>query len=188
MATLGRSAPRLRAAVTSRAPALPSLAGLAPSRLTGALAILAVVVGAGAYLLVRSTPVFAVRGIEVRGASPEVARQVRAALDPLLGANLVGLDGRRVRGALADVPDVAASSYDRGFPSTLRVWVVPERPVAVLRRGAERWLVSTRGRVLRPLDGAGRGLGLGRVWMPADAPLAAGDTLTDPHVRGAVRA
>ena len=38
-------------------------------------------------------------------------------------------------------------SYDRAFPRTARVVVSAERPAAVLRRGAQAWLVTERGRV-----------------------------------------
>ena len=41
---------------------------------------------------------------------------------------------------------------DRHFPHTLRLVVTPERPVLLLRRGKEGWVVSARGRVLRKVD------------------------------------
>ena len=94
---------------------------------------------------------FAVARIEVRGGSPEVTRQVDAALASLVGRPLVGLDGAAVLQQVDALPTVVGASYDRAFPHTLRIYVVPERPVAVLRRGAESWLVSARGRVMEHL-------------------------------------
>ena len=78
-----------------------------------------------------------------------MARQVHAALAPLVGRPLVGLDGSAVLAKVDALPTVVSASYDRDFPHTLRVIVVAERPAAVLRRGADSWLLSTRG----PRDG-----------------------------------
>ena len=63
-------------------------------------------------------------------------------------------------------------SFDRDFPHTLKVRVRLERPVAVLRRGADAWLVSASARVLQQLE-----------QQPVPAPpadLAAGGRPTSP--------
>jgi cell division septal protein FtsQ len=101
------------------------------------------------YLAARMTPVFAVRTIEVSGGSQSVRQAVRTAATPLEGKSLVGLDGAALVDALEALPNVRAASYDRAFPSTLRIVVTPEVPLAVLRLGSERWLVSQRGRIIR---------------------------------------
>ena len=86
------------------------------------------------------------------GAAPRRSRsQVDAALASLVGRPLVGLDGSAVLRTVDALPTVVSASYDRAFPHTLRITVVPERPAAVLRRGADSWLVSTRGRVMERL-------------------------------------
>ena len=42
--------------------------------------------------------------------------------------------------------------YDRAFPDTLRIVVEPDQPVAILRSGADGWLVSAHGAVLSKLQ------------------------------------
>jgi cell division protein FtsQ len=124
----------------------------------------------------RETSLFAVRTIEVRGAPPELAARVRDALAPLVGTNLVTFDSSEANRRLATLPSVAAASYDRAFPHTLRVFVRAELPVAVARQGASAWLVSARARVLQGL--ATRPYPpLPRVWLPASTDVAPGDTL-----------
>ena len=101
------------------------------------------------YLAARMTPVFAVRTIEVSGAPQSVREAVREAAEPFQGKSLVGLDGNALVTELRAIPTVRSASYDRAFPSTLRIFVTPEVPLAVLRLGRDRWLVSERGRVIR---------------------------------------
>lgn len=129
------------------------------------LVAFAIAVGAvGGYLVARNTSVFAVRGVEVDGAPAAVALQVRKALRTEVGTSLLRLDLSRVREEVAAVPTVAAASFDRAFPHTLRVVVVPERPVAVVRQGADSWLVSARGRIMASLPHGARPR-LPRIWI-----------------------
>jgi cell division septal protein FtsQ len=101
------------------------------------------------YLAARMTPVFAVRTIEVTGASQPVRQAVRGAAEPFEGKSLVGLDGAALLDELEALPAVRSVRYDRAFPSTLRIFVTPELPLAILRLGPDSWLVSQRGRVIR---------------------------------------
>jgi cell division septal protein FtsQ len=101
------------------------------------------------YLAARMTPVFVVRTIEVSGASRSVREAVRGAAEQFEGKSLVGFDGSALVNDLEALPTVRSVSYDRAFPSTLRVFVTPEVPLAVLRLGPDRWLVSQDGRVIR---------------------------------------
>ena len=91
---------------------------------------------------------FAISTLEVDGAPAAVQQQVKHSLAPLLGTNLLALDGAALERRAEALPTVVSIGYDRAFPHTLRIHVVPERPVAVLRRGKETWLVSARGRVV----------------------------------------
>jgi cell division protein FtsQ len=121
---------------------------------------------------------FAIERVEVRGVSPGVAARVRAALEPLTGSSLVAFDGTAGDRRLAQVPVVAAASYDRDFPHTLVVTVVAERPIALLRRGPTTWVVSDTGKVLRKV--ATRPLpGLPRIWLPATADPLVGAAVSD---------
>jgi cell division protein FtsQ len=105
-----------------------------------------------------------------------VRAQVRRTLAPLIGTSLVGLDGGWVVRRVEELPTVVRAGYDRAFPHTLRIVVVPERVVALLRRGTEGWLVSARGRVVArvpPQDAAA----LPRIWVPSHTPVTAGEML-----------
>ena len=51
--------------------------------------------GVGAYVLARQSSVFALNRIDVEGAPPEVASEVRATLAQYQGTSLVSFDSRR---------------------------------------------------------------------------------------------
>src|SRR5581483_1077602 len=97
------------------------------------------------------TSVFAVRRIEIEGAPPTLAAQIRTALGPLEGTSLVSFGRSDADRRLAGFPQIASVRYDRDFPHTLRVEVTVENPVAVLRKASDAWLVSATGRVLAML-------------------------------------
>jgi cell division protein FtsQ len=130
----------------------------------------------GLYAIARSTSMFAVRRLAVQGASPEVAAQVRAALLPFDGRNLLALHGATVVRTLEALPTVVSAEYDRAFPHTLRVRVVPEQAVAVIRRGAGSWLASARGRVIAQVERS-RYRSLPRIWLPQSTELEVGSFL-----------
>ena len=121
---------------------------------------------------------FSITRIEVSGGSPQVARQVDGALAPLVGTSLVGLDGAAVLRRVDALPTVVSASYDRAFPHTLRITVVPEWPAAVLRRGPDSWLVSVRGRVIERLP-ARAAPKLPRIWVSSRTAVRVGSTLGD---------
>ena len=100
------------------------------------------------YLGARETPVFALRTIEVEGAPANVRQSVLQALDETRGTSLVSLDGETVVRRLEALPSVQSVTYDRAFPHTLRLEVVPEQPVAVVNQASALWIVSVRGRVI----------------------------------------
>ncbi|MDE3025069.1 MAG: FtsQ-type POTRA domain-containing protein [Acidobacteriota bacterium] len=152
-----------------------------------AIAIVAPIVLVGAYFAARETSMFAVRTIAVSGGTPAVQSQVRAALAPLLGRSLLALDGGALERRVDALPTVVSTTYDRAFPHTLRVRIVPEVAVAVLHRGNEAWLVSGRGRAIRQIR-AGTQLGLPRIWVPTAAQVAAGGFLAPDAGGTAARA
>ncbi len=158
---------------------------LAPSGRSVLVGLALAAAAAGAYLGARQTSLFSVRAIEVRGASPVVAAQVRAALAPVTGTSLLALDRAAIGRRLGALPDIVAATYDRDFPHTLRVLVRVERPVAVLRRGADAWLVSARGRILRRLPHARRS-SLPRIWVGRSVEPSVGATLADRESARAV--
>lgn len=165
-----------------RAPILRVLPS-GPSILLG----FAIVAGAvGLYLVARSTPMFALDGVEVAGAPPAVAGHVRAALAPLQGQSLLALDTAEIERRLNALPEVAGFTYDREFPHTLRVTVRAEHPVAVARRGPKAWLVAASARVIAPVAAQARP-GLPRIWLAHSGEPEVGAPITDRFGLRAVR-
>jgi len=141
----------------------------------------------GLYGVGRETSAFAVQRIDVAGAPPAVRRQVRETAGMLRGKSLLSLDGAALRSSLVGLPAVVDAGYDRAFPHTLRIVVVPEVPVGVVRQGAKAWIVSARGRVVAPVNphAAQR---LARVWIPRTTPVAVGGFLPANHGTAVARA
>ncbi len=108
------------------------------------------------WLVARETGVFGVRTLDVRGATPGIATQVRKALRPAAGESLLKLDVAAAERTVEALPLVESVRFDRAFPHTLRVFVTPERPVAVVRQGARSYLVSARGRVMATIPRTAR--------------------------------
>jgi cell division protein FtsQ len=140
--------------------------------LGGALALIAL----GLYGLARETSMFAVDRVRIEGASPALAAEVQRELRRYDGRSLVNLDASAVEHHLDGLPAVRSSVVDRSFPHTLRVRIVPETPVAVLRRGAGSWLVSARGRVIAEVARGARAE-LPRIWLPTRTDLELGSLL-----------
>jgi cell division protein FtsQ len=163
------------------------LVTLAPTRRSVTVGLGIVALALGGYLIARETPLFAIDRIEVEGGSPQVVRQVRSALASVTGTPLVGLDGSSVLRKVEALPTVVRASYDRAFPHTLRITVVPERPAAVLRSGPVSWLVSTHGRVIERLT-AGYIPSLPRVWVSSRTPVRLGTEVATAGSATAARA
>jgi cell division protein FtsQ len=141
----------------------------------------------GAYGAARETSAFAVDRIQVAGASAPVRDQVRHSVAPLRGTSLLALDGAALIRRVEGLPTVVAAGYDRAFPHTLRITVVPERPVAVVRQGSKAWLASGRGRVMRPLA-PHAAPNLPRIWIPRTTPVVVGGFLPADHAAAVARA
>jgi len=181
-----RGTSRTRAAVVALPVRRPAgrVGALLPSTRSVAVGLVLIALAAGTYALARTTSAFAVEEVRVEGTTPAVARQVRAALERDVGTSLLALD-RDLVPRLEALPDVRTAVYDRAFPHTLVVRIERERPAAVLRQGRESWLVSERGRVLRPLP-RGRHPRLPRVWIGGGRPLEPGQLLRRPPVAQAM--
>jgi cell division protein FtsQ len=163
----------------SRPPAAPRRRVL-PVTLA-ALALVAV--AGGAYVAARQTAVFALHRIEVDGAPPAVAAQVRATLRSYVGRSLVRFDAGAAARRLSSVSEIADTRFDRAFPHTLKVRVRLERPVAVLRQGPDAWLVSSSARVLERLNRRPYPR-LPRIWLPRSVDIAVNSTLGGLGAKG----
>ncbi len=155
------------------------LRAVRPAARTVIVALALVVAVALAYVAARESSMFAVTDVEVAGAPPAVAAQATRVLAGVEGQSLLKLDGGEVIRTLESLPTVYRASYDRRFPHTLRVQIVPEEPVAVLRHGADSWLASARGRVIAAVP-RGNLSSLPRVWLPASSSVRIGAILSDP--------
>jgi cell division protein FtsQ len=160
---------------------------LAPTRRSVALGLGVLAFALGGYLIARESSLFSIDRIEVRGGSRQVARQVHGALASLVGKPLVGLDGSAVLQRVDALPAVVSASFDRDFPHTLRITVVPEHPAAILRRGADSWLVSARGRVMESLPSTALP-NLPRIWISTRTPVRTGVELLSAGAATAARA
>jgi len=147
-----------------------------PSGRSVGVGLALLVVAFAAYFGARTMPVFAVRQIEVAGGSPLAREQAADALRPVIGASLLEVDSTLLERRLTQVPQVASVHFDRDFPHTLRVFVVPEHPVLLLRRGRAGWVVSARGRVMRSVTNT-RTTSLPRMWVPPRTKVVVGSML-----------
>jgi cell division septal protein FtsQ len=176
---------RQPALALARPESVPTLKG--PWRRGVVIGACIVAVLALLYLGARETPVFALRAIEVEGAPADVRHSVLQALDQIRGTSLVSLDGDAVIRRLEALPSVESVTYDRAFPQTLRLTVVPEQPVAVANQASALWIVSARGRVIaRTTSRAAPELP--RVRYLAETPLAAGQFVSDEGTKAVLAA
>lgn len=150
----------------------------APSGRSLLIGLAAISIALGLYGLARETSLFAVRTIAVEGGSPAVSAEVRTALHAYEGRSLVGTGADAVEQRVEALAAVRSAVVDRAFPHTLRIRVVPEVPVAVLRRAGDSWLVSARGRVIRTIP-RGTLPTLPRIWLPSATELQEGAFLAD---------
>ena len=167
---------------------LPRLAHLVPSKRSLAVGCGLFAFAAAAYALAWHTSMFALRTIEVRGGTPALRRQVRAALADEVGRSLLGVGGAGLATRLDPIPGVRSFTFDRSFPHILRVVVKAEVPVLVMRRvpGSDALLVAASGRVIRVLPHP-QASHLPRLWVKRDVPLEVGARLP-PALAGAAAA
>ncbi len=163
------------------------LARLVPSGRSLGIAFLIVAGAAVSWFGARETGVFSVRTIDVAGASsPALAQQVRKALASARGTSLLKLDLEASRRMVETLPTVERVRFDRAYPHTLRVVIVPERPVAVVRQGADSYLVAESGRVIAAVE-RGTRPALARIWIDRSVSLRVGDP-TEGDLQTAVAA
>ncbi len=136
-----------------------------------------------AYWGARASSVFAVDRIEVRGAPPSIARDVKAVTRSSLGASLLAIETDELEARVRALPSVIAASVDRAFPHTLVVRVAAEHPVAVARRRDKAWLLTGSNRVLRAIDARAEP-GLARIWLPRHVAVEVGRPLPPVYEPG----
>ena len=145
-----------------------------PSGRSLGIAFLIALGALGVWVGARETGVFAVRTVDVGGANPAVASQVRKALASARGVSLLKVDLAESLQTVEAIPTVESARFDRAFPHTLRVVVVPERGVAIVRQGADSYLVAESGRVMGTADRHDRPV-LARIWIDRSTKLVVGE-------------
>jgi cell division protein FtsQ len=158
------------------------LSRMLPSGRSLVVGFVLVALAGGLYAVARTTPAFAVRTVAVEGVSPHVAAEVREAVAPAVGESLLAIDLGQLGDGVRRVPMVASVRFDRTFPHTLRIAVLPQVPVAVLRQGAASWVVAAGGRVLAELDRGAR-KDLPRIWLTRAVDVEVGQRIRGLPVR-----
>ena len=105
-----------------------------------AVALAAVAVVAGAAWVVGYSDLLTADRVEVTGAQPPLADQVRSVADVPLGTPLARLDTDAVVDRVEGIADVASVTVTRSWPSTVVVAVEARQPVAVVA-GADGWVL-----------------------------------------------
>jgi cell division protein FtsQ len=167
---------------------VPEVGRLLPSGRSILLGLALLALAIGGYAVARGTSVFALRTLDVRGGTPQLRAQVRAALKDELGASLLAVGGDTVDRRVAAIPGVRSFTFDRAFPHTLKVTIRREVSVLVVRRvpGKDAFLVAASGKVIRKLPNS-RLSHLPRLWVKDDVPISVGGDLP-PALAGAANA
>lgn len=107
---------------------------------------------AGGYLALRDSSTFAVRDVEVRGATgPDAAKIELALRDAARAMTTLNADAAELAKAVGRYPTVKGVEVDRDLPHGLAVRVLEKRAVATVTRGGRKIPLASDGRLL---DGA----------------------------------
>jgi len=168
--------------------ALPAVRQLIPSLRSILVGLVILAAAVGAYVVAWDTPLFAVRTLDVRGGTPQLRAEARAALREEEGRSLLRVDRGAIDAQLRAIPEIRGFTYDRAFPHTLRVVLRREVPVLVVRRvpGPDAVLVAASGKVLRVLAHP-RLSHLPRLWVEKQVPISVAERLPQP-IAGAAAA
>jgi cell division septal protein FtsQ len=98
---------------------------------------------------------FALKRFDISGNERARTEEILKALEPWRSANLVTLDLAPVAGKLQSLPWIARVTLAKKFPDGLSVRVAEKKPVALLREGADLWLLDERGVPIAPYDSRG---------------------------------
>jgi cell division protein FtsQ len=126
-------------------------------RILVALAVLAVVTGAGGWV-VGWTGLLGIRAMTVTGVRTLPAADVLAAAAVTRGEPLARVDTGAVARRVGAIPGVARVAVTRSWPSTLRIAITERRGVAVVSLAGTPWLVDGGGVVFQRLETVPAGL------------------------------
>jgi hypothetical protein len=136
------------------------------------------------YRALRSSSVFAVHRVVVSGGNPTLRAQVESTVRTSIGSHsMLALSSSRIADVVAQsVPGVHVARVDRDFPSTLRVQVWPEHPVAIVVSGHDRAVVAANGRVLSTIGRRSKPPTYPRVGLPGRGVPKPGTYIQNPKV------
>lgn len=144
----------------------------------------------------RQRPEFAIRRVEIAGASAEVEAQLSAALGPLIGVSSLEVDARAVRELAENLGWVRAARVRMEAPETLYITVAERRPAVLWRMDDMLTLLDKDGEGIDIVGAraeredlpliAGRGADTPAAVREALALFAGAGPLT-PMIRGLVR-
>lgn len=121
-------------------------------RVLQVLAVLLVLAGAGAWVLLGS-PFFSVRTVQVDGARTLSAAEVREVAGIPTGTALVRVDTAAAAERVARLPQVASVTVVRGWPDEVVVTIAQRVPVAVVEQNGTRSLVDADGLLFDTVTG-----------------------------------
>jgi cell division protein FtsQ len=115
------------------------------------IALVALALLAGGWLLLRSSPLVSIEHVRITGVQGLDAGPIDAALrGAARGMSTLNVNVGALRAAVASFPVVRDLSVRTSFPHGLRIHVVEQPPVAVLTIGAAHTAVAADGVVLGP--------------------------------------
>ena len=110
---------------------------------------------ASAILVVGMSPTFAVRNVQIRGATFTDEAVVRSIVGMAGTPNAFGLDSSGIAATLVRLPAVESATVQVELPSTVIVSLVERRPRLVWALGSRRFVVDENGLIFGQVDTAG---------------------------------
>ncbi len=100
-------------------------------------------------MVLAMSPLFAVRSVQIDGATPSVERELQVRLAPVIGTPIALVDDSALRRAITGVVDVATYTVADLPPDRIAVRIVQRVPVGQVRSAGEYRVVDAAGVVLR---------------------------------------
>lgn len=122
------------------------------SGFAGALLVVGLPFGLVVWLL--TTPRFALRRVEIAGATRVSTAWAQEALRPLAGNNLLTLPIAQVRAVLAKQPWIESVEVRKHLPDRLVVTLSERQPAALMREGGDLWYLDGQGLRIAPFSPA----------------------------------
>jgi cell division protein FtsQ len=116
------------------------------------VALVPLVLATAAWVLWAS-PLLSVRSVQVDGLRTLTAGEVREAAGLGTGTPLLQVDVAGAAERVRRLPQVSAAQVSRGWPDRVVVTVTERRPVAVVSRDGQRWLVDAGGVLFDAITG-----------------------------------